>query len=251
MHASWFAISLGVAVVVLGSIIVFAVAQPRRPRTADEASTVTVTYWVAVAWATMSVIGAIASVLAALMQPEVTITVPVQEFWPALPTGTLVEGTTASRAGGGFTSAEVNVAGLSVGARVLWAVSQGVAWLLPAAIAGLLAVACRQLRTGRAFAPVVSKMAMITAVVVAVGGLTMQITGDIAGNLAAVEVLQWTGAQYPDVAGIEDELQAWWPQPGFGVTFPFWPLAAGLGFAALAAVFRAGSRLQHDTEGLV
>lgn len=250
MNAAWFAISLTIAVAVLGSLIVFLVTRP-RPRAKDDSSTVTVTYWVAVAWATMSVIGAIAAVLIALMQPEVTITVPVEEFWPRLPAGTVIEGTTASRAGGGFTSAELSVAGLSTGARILWAVSQGFAWLLPAAIAGLLAVACHQLRAGRAFAPVVARMAMITAVVVAVGGLTMQVTGDIAGNLAAVEVLQWTGAEYPDIPGIEDELQGWWPQPGFVIEFPFWPLAAGLGFAALSAVLRSGTRLQRDTEGLV
>jgi len=44
---------------------------------------------------------------------------------------------------------------------------------------------------------------------------------------------------------------AWLPQPGFGIEFPLWPIAAGLAFTALAAIFRYGSRLQRDTEGLV
>lgn len=248
----WFAVSLVVAVAVLGTAVIVAGRYLRRSGgQEDTAGTVGVALWVAGAWAVMGAVGAVIAVLGALLQPEVTITVPVAEFWPALPAGTALEGMTATRVSGGFTSVDLTVTGLSTGARILWAVSQGVAWLLPAAIAGLLAVACHQLRAGRAFAPVVAKMAMITAVVVAVGGLTMQVAGDIAGNLAAVEVLQWTSAEYPDIPGIEDELQAWWPQPGFGVEFPFWPLAAGLGFAALGAVFRSGSRLQRDTEGLV
>lgn len=248
----WFAISLAVVVAVIGTIVVFAGTALRRARGGREASsTAVVTMWIAAAWAALSVVGGVVAVVGGLLQPDVTITVPVQEFWPALPAGAVVDGMSAARVSGGFTSAELSIAGLSAGARVLWAVSQGLAWLLPAAIAGLLAVACHQLRAGRAFAPVVARMAMITAVVVAVGGVAMQVTGDIAGSMAAAETLRWTSAEYLDVPGIEDALQAWWPQPGFGVTFPFWPLAAGLGFAALAAVLRFGSRLQRDTEGLV
>jgi len=32
---------------------------------------------------------------------------------------------------------------------------------------------------------------------------------------------------------------------------PFWPIGAGLGFAAPAAVLKYGAVLQRDTEGLV
>lgn len=248
----WFVVSLMVAVAALGTAILVAARALRRSAAhEDAASTVGVTLWVAGAWAVTGTIGAVIAVLGALLQPDVTITVPVQQFWPALPAGAVVEGMTATRVSGGFTSAELTVTDLSVGARVLWGLSQGIAWLLPALIAGLIAVACHQLRAGRAFAPVVARLSMATAAAVAVGGVVMQVTGDIAGSMAAAETLRWTSGQYPDVPGIDDALQAWWPQPGFGITFPFWPIAAGLAFAALAAIFRYGSRLQRDTEGLV
>ena len=248
----WFAVSLVVAVAALGTAVIVAGRALRRSGgQEDAAGTVGVALWVAGAWAVMGAVGAVIAVLGALLQPDVTITMPVAEFWPALPAGTALEGMTATRVSGGFTSVDLTVTGLSTGARILWAVSQGLAWLLPTAIAVLIAVTCAQLRAGRAFAPAVSRMTMITAVVVAAGGVAMQVTGDIAGSMAAVETLQWTSGSYPDLPGIEDVPQAWWPRPGFFVTFPFWPIAAGLAFAALAAVFRIGSRLQRDTAGLV
>jgi len=74
---------------------------------------------------------------------------------------------------------------------------------------------------------------------------------DIGGSMAASELLQITGGSYAEVAGIEDVFDAWLPQPNFVLELPVWPIAAGLAFAALAAVFRYGSRLQRDTEGLV
>jgi hypothetical protein len=43
-----------------------------------------------------------------------------------------------------------------------------------------------------------------------------------------------------------------WPDPAyFALQIPFLPLLLGLGLTAIAAVFRAGERLQRDTEGLV
>ena len=241
-------IALAVAIVL---IVVFVGAARRARRVGDPSPVVSITLTVSALWAAFSVIGAIIATLVALLQPQVMITVPVSEFWPELPAGTVVEGMTATHLSGGFTSADLLVEGLSTSARVLWSISQALAWLVPAAIAGLIAIACFQLLAGRAFAPVVARMAMVTAVVVTVGGVAAEILGDIAGNMAARETLGWSSARYEEVAGIEDVLQAWWPQPGFGADLPFWPIAAGLAFAALAAIFRYGSRLQRDTEGLV
>lgn len=240
-----------VILVIVGVIVLFARAALRSRVSGDASPVVSITLTLAALWAGFAVIGAVVAALSALLQTQVQITVPVQEFWPQLPAGTVIEGTAATRTGGGFTAADLAVEGLSTAARVCWAIAQALGWLVPGAIAGLIAVACFQLLTGRAFAPVVARMATITAVVVMLGGIVAQVLGDIAGSMAAAEVLQWTGATYEDVPGIENALDAWLPQPGFGITFPFWPIAAGLAFAALAAIFRYGSRLQRDTEGLV
>lgn len=234
------------------AVAVFFVRRSRRAAAAgDPAPVVGVTLTISAFWAALSVVGACIAVISTLTAEQVQITIPVQEFWPQLPVGTELDGTSAHLVSGGFTSAEVWLSGLSVGARVCWAIAQGLGWLVPGAVAAMIAVACFQLLAGRTFAPVVARMAMVTAVVVLVGGIAAQVLGDIGGSMAASELLGWTGATYPDVAGVESALDAWVPKPGVGIQFPFWPIGAGLAFAALAAVFRYGSRLQRDTEGLV
>jgi len=206
---------------------------------------------VAALWAGAAVIGSIFTVANTLLAPQITMDVPVASFWPELPPSVTFEGTTATRTGGGFTTAALTITDVSVGARVLWAISQGLSTLVPGMIAALIALACFQLLAGRAFAPVVARMAMITAIVVAAGGSASQVLSDIAGSLASAELFSYTSGGWTEIPDIADPLRAWLPQATFGVTLPFWPFAAGFAFAALAAVFRYGSRLQHDTDGLV
>ena len=214
-------------------------------------ATVRAAGWIAAIWAVACGAAALYVVLTTLLAPAVTMTIPVQTFWPQPPAGTVLEGTTATREQGGFVSADVTLLNLSTGARVLWATSQALWCIVPGTIAWLVAVAAFRLRAGHPFTPLLARGAAITAAVVTLGGVAAQVLGDLAGTIAAGELLRWESAQYPDVPGVEDVLQAWWPQAGFEVTLPFWPLAAGFAFAALAALVRHGSRLQRDTEGLV
>lgn len=249
----WFTFSLLVVTAAIGTLVIgFARAGARTSSAGGRSPVVRMTLWVAVVWAAASIIGALVAVLSTLMQDDVRITVPVEEYWPRLPEGTEFDGPTASIDGGGFTSASLIARGLGAGTRVMWALSQGIAWLLPGIIAAVLAVACWQLLTGRAFRPVIVGMALFTAAALAVGGIAVQVLGDVAGYQAGVELLQLTSAQYPDVPQLPDsDMSTWLPRPRFEVTIPFWPVAAGLAFAALAAILRHGSRLQRDTEGLV
>lgn len=240
-----------IAAALIGFAIIFVVASRRAKTTGDPSPLVGVALWVSAVWAGVSAIAAVVIVLTALMQDDIRVTIPVQEFWPQLPEGTTFEGPTATRVGGGFVTAEIVATGLSTAVRVSWAIGQGLAVLVPGVVAALLAMACFQLKAGRAFAPVVSRMAWVTAAVVAAGATTAQVLSDVAGTMAAAELLRVEASSYREVAGIEDAFDAWMPDPGFLITFPFWPLAAGLGFAALAIILQHGARLQRDTEGLV
>ncbi|MFS0866217.1 hypothetical protein AB3M83_02645 [Microbacterium sp. 179-B 1A2 NHS] len=252
MFASWILVA-GVAVVLLTAAVVaaFALGTGRARRSGDPSPVVRVTSIVAAVWAGLSVIGAVIALLLGLLSPSVAITMPVQEFWPEMPAGVEWDGGDAARVGGGFTSVSLLVDGLSAGVRVMWSISQAIGWLVPGAIAGLLALACFQLLAGRAFAPVVARMAMVTGVVVALGGVTAEVLGGIAGSMASHEVFASAGGSWQDIPGIDDPFRAWLPQPTLLIEFPFWPIAAGLGFAAVAAIFRYGSRLQKDAEWLV
>ncbi|MBT8798387.1 hypothetical protein [Microbacterium flavum] len=235
-------------------LLVAVIARAPRRGSADAdrgGATVRAAGWIALAWAVISGVAAVYLILTTLLAPAVTMTIPVRTFWPQLPEGTTLEGPTATLEQGGFVSADVTLLHLSMTARVLWALSQALWCIVPGTIAALVAVAAFRLRAGHPFTPLLARGAGITAAVVALGGVAAQILGDIAGTIAAGELLRWSGAEYPDVPGIEDALHAWWPQPGYEIALPFWPIAAGFGFAALAAILRDGMRLQRDTEGLV
>lgn len=242
--ATWW---MGAGLVLLLAAAALVVVAARASRSGGgDAAIVRTTLVIAAATAVIAAVGGVVAVLTALVQPQVEIAVPVREFWPTLPADTEIEGTTATRVAGGFTVATIQAEGLSLGARVCWAVAQGLAWLVPGAVAALVAVACSRLRAGRPFAPVLARMALVVAVVVALGGTASQVLGDIAGSIASHELLQWTGM----VSSAEDAADRL-PTPTLAVTFPFWPIGAGFGLAALATLLRRGQALQRDAEGLV
>ena len=232
------------AVLLAGASLVAVVAVRGR---GDDGATVRVAQVVAIVWTAIAVVGGVVAIIAALASPQVAITIPVEEHWPQLPAGASVDGTTATRVGGGFTSATVVAEGLGVATRVCWAIGQGLAWLVPGAVAALIAVTCAHLRQGRPFAPVIARMTATTAAVVLVGGIGMQVLGDIAGSMASHELLAWTGAQWEG----DGDPATLLPAATLAIELPFWPIGAGLGLAALAAVLRQGDRLVRDTEGLV
>jgi hypothetical protein len=241
-----------VVLLLIGTIVAFAVATARRARPGDDAgSLVRVTRVVGVLWVVFAAVGAIANLLIPLLTPAVSITMPIQEFWPQLPSTVDLQ-TEASRVAGGFTSVTLAVDGLSPVGRVLWGISQMIVWAIPGVIALFVVIACSRLLEGAAFAPVVAKMATTTGAVVAVGGVAAQVMGDIAGSIASTQLFGTKGGGWEgDFPGIDHVFDAWVPASTVQISFPFWPIAVGLAFAVLGAILRSGSRLQHDVKGLV
>ena len=239
---------VGVAVAAL----IFLFARARKSRSpGDPTPIVNLTLVVAAFYSAMCVLGVVVGFVSTMMTPAVTMTVPVQQYWPLpMPGVEVTAGPTAEVIGGGFTAAQLTLENLSPTVRILWASGQALGTLVPAVVAALIALVCFQLLRGAAFAPVVARAAILTAGVVLVGGLGTQLLCDIAGSMASSEALnvvaaEWTG--YPDDWDIHTAL----PQPTVGISVDFWPIGAALGFAALAAVFRYGGILQRDTERLV
>lgn len=242
---------VAIAVVIVVAATVFGVAAARARRRGDPSPVVSLALTLSAAWAAFGLLGAVISVIQNLAADAPRMSVPVAQFWPDLLPGVVIDaGPTAEVAGGGFMVAEIDVAGISPLARGLWTAGQALWTLIPTAIAALIAVACFQLLAGRAFDRIIVRVTMATAVIVAAGGTAAQLLSDIAGSMASQELFARGSAQWTEIPGIDDPF-AWWPEATLNVTLPFWPIAAGLGLAALAAVFRYGSRLQRDTEGLV
>lgn len=249
--APWFIIAAALVVLLLLAVIVAFVFAVRRARSGGDATpVVSLTLTLSTIVAGLSVLRGALTTIAASVGSQVDLPVRAADFWPFDAPGLTVSGQRADVVTGGFGTAQVGVEGLSTPVRVLWSTHVALDGLLPAIIATLVAVVCFQLLRGAAFAPVVSRAALVTAGAVLVAGLGFEITGAVAGALASQEVFTYSGVEalgYPDGWNPLDML----PRADGSWEIQLWPIGAALGFAALAAVFRYGSRLQRDTEGLV
>jgi len=253
--ARWMLIIGAVLVVILivGTILAFALATAKKQRAGQDPTTlVRLTRVIAIIWAGVAVIGALIALLTALLAPGVAITMPIREFWPQLPDTVQLDSDTVRRVSGGFTEVTLTVDGLDATSRVLWALSQAITWVIPGFVALFVAVTCSRLLSGAAFTPVVAKMAVTTGTIIALGGVTAQVMGDIAGSMASTQLFGAKGGGWEgDFPGIDNVFDAWLPSANVLISFPIWPIAVGLGFAVLAAILRYGSRLQRDVKGLV
>jgi hypothetical protein len=135
---------------------------------------------------------------------------------------------------GVFPTADLVVHGLADGTRALLSLGEGIGMLLTIAVSVAIAVFFLSLARGRPFARPLFRLALLAGGTLVVGSLIAQVTSGFGEMNAAVELNP-----------ITDDL--------FIVGFDVDPTPLVLGFAimALAAVFRAGSRLERETEGLV
>lgn len=237
--------------IIVPVLIVILIVGFLRRRSPDDRPTpvVSVTLWVASIWAVLALFAGLAALLGSLLSTTVTLVVPIESYWPQFP-GVTVEPGEATVVAGSITQAELTLEGLSTTARVLWGIGSMLGAFVPGAIAALIALMCFQLLRGAAFTPVVARGAMVTAVIVTVGGLATQVLCGIGGSMASREALAFTAGE---AHGYPDDFDLWTalPQSTLAIQVDFWPIAAGLAFAALSAVFAYGSKLQRDSDLLV
>jgi len=231
----------------------------RRSAPRSASVTLVVTRVIAVAYAAITLVVTAVSVVATLVMDTVEVSIPVRQFWPeAHPWITIQEGPTATVTDGGFSLAEVTVSGLGTDVRLLIAAGNALQGLTFVVIAVAVALLAHRLLGGRAFKAALSRMVSICAVAIAAGGVLWQVCYWIGGSIASEQLLRVGGwrshelfADDPRALDGFDPLVTGLPEPTFALTIDFWPLFLGLALAAVAAAFRYGERLQHDTEGLV
>lgn len=139
---------------------------------------------------------------------------------------------------GTVTGVDVTVAGVGAGLRMLLAGGDVLTLITIAAPAMVLAIACGQALKGVPFSRVVSRWLLIGAVTVLVAGLGGELLGSLGRTILANEIFPAHGADVVST-GI------------YRVSVSWWPICAAAALGALAAIFRHGARLQHDTEALV
>lgn len=239
----------------IGTVVFFSVRASIRRRPQSEAGfgTVRATRALATIYAVFSIGYAATSVARVGFGEYVTVFLPVRSFWPRLPEGASVDGLTAEVTAGGFTEAQVDVTGLDASARSWLVAEQIIQGATGAIIAIVIALLCSSILRRDPFRATAPRAITLSAVTIAVGGLAWQACGAIGGSLAAGQILDFSGGQidadtvkwddYTDIIGV--------PIPGHQWTLDFWPIAAGLALFALATVFRHGTKLARETDGLV
>jgi hypothetical protein len=242
-----------VILVVIGTIFtLFA----RRRDAIDRPSVVVVGRFVAIAYAAITGIATVVTVLVTLLSETVDVTLPArveaQPYPWIIPDG----GPEASIIGEATAQLNVTVEGLGLDARLFLAgsqLTQGASFVL---VAIAFAVLCHRLLAGSPFRPVLTTTMSLAAIAVGVGGIVWQVLAIVGNSIAANQALDiWAwGAEAPtpEVADYLFNIDGTgMPEPSLGFTFDFWPLFFALALSAIAFALRHGERLQRDTEGLV
>jgi len=247
MGVGWFPFAILIAAIVLAALAVVLRWNMPSPLT------VTIVRVMAAIYAGGAVIGTIASVARTITSTSVDVVMPVTPFWPTLPPGAGVEGTTATVVAGGFSQAAVTVDGLD-GASRAWLVGEQVFQGATNVVVGVVIfVLCSSILKQDPFRSTLARGITVSAITIMVGGIGWQLCGSIGGWLASEQVLRTTGGHWKDTITWPDfDAILGMPQPGGNSwSIDFWPIGAGLALLALGAVFRFGRVIQKDTEGLV
>lgn len=191
------------------------------------------------------------------------ISLPVRSFWPEIPDGyDVAEGPTAEVVGGGFTHADVLIAGLGRDVSY-WLAAGQLAQGLTAILVGLAVFRMSsQLGQTASFQPAMARATKLAGIAIMVGGITWQAAFSTAGSIASQQTLRYTawgssGEVPPTVNGSSIDTPL-----GVGETLDisvdFWPIGVGIALLVVAYAFRYGEKLQStnarlraDSDGLV
>lgn len=232
----------GIWLAIIACVLAVLVWDARRRRVAS--ITLEVTGAVARMWVAVVILGAVLGFIGLFTAPTITLTeFPVGAGWPT-PLPCDGPGGPASAAPtlycARILTATAEVAGLGAGIKTLIFIGGLLAYATAATPGVLVAVLSGRAGNGRPFDRSSSRWLLGSALVILVAGMLSEVLLAIARFLAA-------GAVLPDGASGAAITAA----PTFQMVLPVWPIGASLALAALAVVFRYGSRLQRDTEGLV
>lgn len=237
----------------LGAVTAIAVLRRGRRPSDSGVVGVGITRVVAALYALGAAIGTVFVVFQDLLNESVSVSMPVSQFWPSLPSTVRVYGVSAHIVGGGFSTAQVDVTGLDGAARIWLAAGA----LAQGSMATLVGVAVIILCTGviwqNPFRPALTRGINLGAIAVMVGGLGWQVCTAVAGGLVSTQVLGANGWAF-------DESKVHWtdirqvigfPESGHQWSVDLWPVWVGLALFAVSAVIRYGQRLQKETDGLI
>jgi hypothetical protein len=133
-----------------------------------------------------------------------------------------------------YSETQLVTTGIGGWGRALLAIGLAISTVMVVTTAAASAYFLRRLAAGEPFDRRFSRLAYFVGGVLALGGIVAGAATGIGSMVTAAELNETTPHAF-----------------GVGFTFDWTPVLAGLAVMALGFVFRAGARLQRDTEGLV
>src|SRR5690554_5120310 len=238
MSSSFVFVLLAFPILLILLLVALLVRHRRRKAPDSTSTTLTVTRFIVVAYAALTLVFTVISVVATLISEAVEVSIPVTRFWPEpYPWVTIEQGPSASVTDGGFFLADITAVGLGMDVRLLLAAGHALQGLTLTVIAVAVALLCHRLLNGKAFRPVLSRTVNVAAIAIAAGGLLWQVCFWIGGSIASAQVLSVTGWTSDDPRAQDpsfDPFATGLPEPTFAMTVDFWPLFLGLALAAVA-----------------
>jgi hypothetical protein len=237
----------------LGAVTAIAVLRRGRSPSASGVVGAGITRVVAALYTLGAAIGTVFVVFQDFLEESVSVSMPVSQFWPSLPATVKIDGVLAHVVGGGFSTAQVDVAGLDGAARI-WLAAGAVAQGSMATLVGVaVIILCTGVIRQNPFRPALTRGINLSAIAVIVGGLGWQVCTAVAGGLVSAQVLAANSWEL-------DESKVHWsdirqviglPESGQQWSVDLWPVWVGLALFAVSAVIRYGERLQKETDGLI
>lgn len=229
-------LNIGLVLVAIAAIVGIVIWRGRRrgSRTIALDAALTVSGW----WVILSAIGAVIILIKAFTVDwaELHGATYVYLEWPAdLPCSDSDGGSTARLSCRSEPLSEFTVGNASLGLRLLAAAAQLSTLALTTMPALILAFICFHTLRGRTFSRIVTRALTVGAVAV----LLLGVAADLLGSIAATTALR-------EVFPADSE---WFPSSYQLIVTPL-PFGGAIALAALAAVFREGSRLQREREQL-
>lgn len=229
-------LNIGLVLVAIATVVGVVVWRGRRrgSRTIALDAALTVSGW----WVMLSLIGVAIIIVKAFAVDwaEFHGATHVYVDWPAsLPCSDSDAGSTARLSCGGESLSDFTVGNASLGLRLLAAGAQLSTLALTTMPALILAFICFHTLRGRTFSRIITRALVIGAIAVLLLGVSADLLGSIAATTGLREVFP------PD--------SEWFPSSYQLIVTPL-PFGGAIALAALAAVFREGSRLQSEREHL-
>lgn len=211
-----------------------------------------------------TVVGAVANSISLIWGSTTSVSINTAIFWPANPpTFEYQTDGTAVFVSGGFSTAMVELSGLSLSARLAYLLSMLSSALVIAMLCNFVIKVSRSLEMGDTFTVTMATHAGRVGWVVLVAGLIASIALQIARYLSQVELFgfqrNWDWGSdngtidNPWLAGQEFEMEKIFGvlNPQFQLSIDIWPIVAAVGLLVSAKILKSGQEIKHELEGLV